>query len=55
VAAELFLRLNGYVLNTTDADAVVVMLGVAAGHINENQFAGWLRKCAVRRSAQKPA
>ena len=48
VAAELFLRLNGLMLNATDADAVLVMLGVAAGDVSEDQFADWLRKCSSR-------
>ncbi len=48
VAAELFLRLNGHVLKASDADSVMVMLGVAAGDVSEDQFAEWLRKAAVK-------
>ena len=50
VAAELFLRLNGYLLEATDADCVVTMLGVAAGDVTEEAFAQWLRDHAIKRS-----
>ena len=44
VAVELFLQLNGYALEATDADCVVAMLDVAAGNITEAAFAQWLRQ-----------
>ena len=47
VAAELFLRLNGYQLAAGDADCVLTMLAVAAGDITEDEFADWLRRHAV--------
>lgn len=47
VAAELFLRLNGFKLTATDADCVLTMLAVAAGDISEDAFAAWLRAHAV--------
>lgn len=43
VAVELFLHLNGHVLEANDADCVMVMLQVAAGDIAEADFAQWLR------------
>ena len=43
VAVELFLHLNGHVLDASDADCVMVMLQVAAGEISEADFAHWLR------------
>lgn len=49
VAAELFLRLNGFLLNADDADCVMTMLAVAAGDLTEDEFAGWLRKNIVSR------
>jgi death-on-curing protein len=49
VAAELFLRLNGYTLLADDANCVVTMLGVAAGDITEEAFAAWLRTHTVAR------
>lgn len=50
VAAELFLRLNGYQLVADDADCVLTMLAVAAGDLSEDAFAGWLRLHAIKRS-----
>jgi len=44
VAAELFLRLNGYELRASDADCVLTMLAVAAGDMTEPAFAAWLRQ-----------
>lgn len=50
VAAELFLRLNGYVLQADDAACVMTMLAVAAGDISEDAFAQWLRAHMAPRS-----
>ena len=47
VAAELFLRLNGWRLNADDASCVLTMLAVAAGDITEEAFAVWLRTHSV--------
>ncbi len=49
VAAELFLRLNGWRLTADDASCVITMLAVAAGDITEEAFAAWLRAHAVAR------
>jgi death-on-curing protein len=49
VAVELFLILNGYVLNANDADCILTMLAVAAGEVNEVNFAAWIRKNLVQR------
>jgi death-on-curing protein len=49
VAAELFLNLNGFELNATDADCVITMLGVAAGEVSEDAFAAWLRAHTEKR------
>ncbi len=43
VAVELFLVLNGHELNATDADCVLEMLELAAGHRTEAAFAAWIR------------
>jgi death-on-curing protein len=43
VAVELFLALNGHVLAATDEDCAVTLLAVAAGTLDENAFAQWLR------------
>jgi len=45
----LFLGLNGYRLKATQVDATLTMLAVAAGEIDEQNFAGWTRKNAVQR------
>lgn len=48
VAAELFLDLNGMILAASDQDCVLTMLRLAAGEIEEETFADWLRANAVR-------
>ena len=48
VAAELFLDLNGVVLTASDADCVLTMLRLAAGEIEEDAFANWLRANSIR-------
>jgi death-on-curing protein len=40
----LFLRLNGHRLNATPAAATVAMMDVAAGTLNEADFADWIRR-----------
>lgn len=44
VAVELFLALNGWVLQADDAECVLTMLALAAGEIDEASFAAWLRE-----------
>ena len=43
VAVELFLALNGFELISPDADCVINMLELAAGHMSEADFAAWVR------------
>lgn len=43
VAAEVFLELNGMVLAASDGECVLTMLRLAAGEIEEDAFAAWLR------------
>jgi death-on-curing protein len=43
VAAEVFLDLNGMTLTASDEDCVLTMLRLAAGEIEEDAFAAWLR------------
>lgn len=52
VAAELFLRLNGWQLAVTDAECVLTMLAVATGDLTEDEFAAWLRTHAAPRAAR---
>jgi death-on-curing protein len=49
VATELFLVLNGYHLNASDVECVMTMLDVAAGEIDEVEFAAWIRKNSIAR------
>ena len=43
LATGLFLYLNGYRLDASQADATLTMLAVATGDITEDAFADWLR------------
>jgi death on curing protein len=47
VALETFLRLNGCVFTVGDAEAVVMMLAMAAGELPEDEFIAWVRLHAV--------
>lgn len=49
VAVELFLDLDGFELEATDADCVLTMLAVAAGELDETAFAEWLRRQSTAR------
>lgn len=49
VAIELFLRLNGFVLDAEDTACVLTMLAVAGGEMDEQNFADWIRKNTVPR------
>ena len=44
VALELFLALNGRVLNASDVECVTTMLALAAGEIDEATLADWIRR-----------
>ncbi len=43
LTAALFLEANGFRFVASEADAVVRTLALAAGEIDEAEFAGWLR------------
>jgi death-on-curing protein len=47
ILTRLFLADNGTGIQYTAADAIQVMLGVAAGTVTERQFAEWLRERRV--------
>jgi death on curing protein len=53
VAAEVFLDLNGMTLTASDEDCVLTMLRLAAGEIEEDAFAAWLRENSVRQGQMK--
>ncbi len=44
LVARLFLRANGLVLEFEKADAIRVMLGLAAGELSEDKLADWFRE-----------
>lgn len=50
LATGLFLGLNGQRLVTTQADATLTMLALAAGELSEDEFAQWLREHTQPRS-----
>ena len=43
VVAETFLVLNGYTLEASDAELVVVFLALASGELSEEELADWFR------------
>ena len=49
LAVGLFLYLNGYRLQATQAEATLAMLALAASEITEAEFAQWLRDHVVKR------
>ncbi len=51
VAVELFLALNGLRLTADDAASVITWLDVAAGELDESDFAAWLRVNIDHRAA----
>jgi death on curing protein len=50
LSVGLFLALNGYRLRADQADAVLTMLAVASGDLDEAAFAAWIRRHAQPRS-----
>lgn len=44
ILCRLFLALNGLPLWFDKADAILVMQDLAAGHVGEDELAGWLRE-----------
>lgn len=44
IAAAVFLELNGRTLIAAESDAVVTMLALAAGEMDETAYAAWLEK-----------
>lgn len=49
MAAYTFLGVNGYDLNASEADAVMQTLALAAGGIDQTEYAAWL-KASCRKS-----
>lgn len=49
LSVGLFLALNGYKLTATQVDATLIMLALAAGEINQTEFATWIRDHSITR------
>jgi death on curing protein len=49
LAVGLFLFLNRYPLTATQVDATLTVLALAAGEIDETEFAEWIRQHSVKR------
>jgi len=49
VALAVFLALNGFRLKADQVDAVRMISGVAAGEIQEDELAAWVRQNAIHR------
>jgi len=49
IVAVIFLELNGYRFQATEAEAAVSTLALAAGEMSETEFAAWLKKNSRRR------
>lgn len=47
LASGVFLRINGYRLNVSQADAAEAVISVAAGELSEPAYAAWLRAGCV--------
>jgi death on curing protein len=47
VIARVFLGMNEVAFNPPDAEAVVMVEGLAGGHVSEDEFAAWLGKHSV--------
>jgi death-on-curing protein len=48
VVMELFLNLNGWVLNAEDAECISTMLALAVGDLSEKALVAWLRSHIAR-------
>jgi death-on-curing protein len=48
LAMVIFAGLNRYELVATDPEVVTLMVGLAAGHLDENGLAAWLRPRLIR-------
>ena len=54
LAAAAFLDRNGYRLVPDEAETVVVIIGLAAGEIDETQLARWFADNATRKPRKPP-
>jgi len=54
LSVGLFLLLNGYRLQATPSEATLVILSLAAGELDQEAFARWIREHAHSRAARQP-
>jgi death-on-curing protein len=47
VAIDVFLQLNDYVLTTEETEAVIIIEGLAAGDMSEDELARWIENNAA--------
>jgi death-on-curing protein len=52
LSVGLFLFLNGYRLQASQAEATLTILALAAGELGEPEFALWIREHCVKRAVQ---
>ena len=48
-AMDVFLYLNGYVIDATVDEQESIILNLAAGELKRTQFLEWVRTCSVSR------
>ena len=53
LAAYVFLNINGWQLTSSEAEAVNVVLSLAAGEIDESGFSNWLKNNSVIQDEQE--
>ena len=53
VAGVLFLELNGYRFTASEEDATQAVFGLAAGMMEEKEFAAWMRANSKRRGLRR--
>jgi death-on-curing protein len=51
LSVGLFLFLNGYRLQATQAEATLTVIALAAGEVGDAEFAAWIRDHSVKRTA----
>jgi death on curing protein len=54
VTMGVFLELNGFELQAPEDEVVTAMLGLAAGELDEDELAAWLRSRMVSVSCEEP-
>lgn len=53
LASGMFLKLNGYRLQVTQAEVTLTIFSLAAGKLDESGFAAWIREHAAPQARQR--